>query len=194
MVENLVAKAQAYSAEYNLNLIRKRNAFRALPEDFVYFHLTTIAGAIDMNVDGSVAAVNYDYVVPAGTQYKTFLFSRINFEIVDTAMQWDRFGGIIGGLTNGLLLQVLDNVNVIRQDYDTTRRPIMTNADFSPLAGIDNPLTAAAGPDAMPIRFSIFKAGRRMTLFPNWRIRVIVQDDLSAITIFRSMIQGILRP
>ena len=194
MVESLVGKPQGYSAEYNLNLIRKRNAFRALPEDFVYSHLTTAAGAIDMNVDGSGVAVNYDYVVPAGTQYKTFSFSRVNFEMVDTAMRWDIFGGLATALPNGLLLQVIDNANVIRQDFDTTRRPIMTNADFSPLAGVDAPLTAAAGPDALPVRFSIFKAGRSMTLYPNWRFRVVVQDNLAGLTVFRSMVQGILRP
>lgn len=194
MVENLVGKAQGYSSEYNLNIIRKRTAFRALPEDYVYFHLTTAAGAFDMNVDGSAVPVNFDFVVPAGTRYKTFSFSRINFELVDGAMRWDRFGGLGGGLANGLLLQIVDNNNAIRQDFDTTRRPIMTNSDFSPLAGIDNLLTAAAGPDAMPIRFSIFKAGRTMTLFPNWRIRLVVRDDLRNIDLFRTMIQGILKP
>lgn len=194
MVENLVGKAQGYSSEYNLNIIRKRNAFRALPEDYVYFHLTSAAGGFDLNVDGSAAAVNFDFVVPAGTKYKTFSFSRINFEMVDNAMRWDRFGGLAAALTNGLLIQVLDNNNAIRQDFDTTRRPIMTNADFSPIAGVDAIVIATAGPDALPGRFSIFKVGRRMTLFPNWRIRIVVQDDLRNIDVFRAMIQGILRP
>lgn len=194
MVESIVSKAQGYSAEYNLNLIRKRNAFRAVPEDFVYRHLTTAAGAIDMNVDGSGVAVNFDYLVPAGTQYKTFMLSRFNFEMTDTAMRWDQFGGLGGALANGLLFQIIDNNNNLRQDFDTTRRPVQTNADFATLAGIDAPLTAAAGPDALPVRFSVFKAGRSMTLFPNWIVRVVVQDNLAGLDVFRGMIQGILRP
>jgi len=180
-----------YSSEYYLRLMQRRNAFRSVPQDHVYRYLTRATGSIDMNVDGSVAAINFDYVVPAGTVYTTFKFARFNFVLVDGAMRWDRFAGLGSALGNGLLLRVLDNNGVIQQHFDTDRQPIQTNADFGGLAGVDNPLTAAAGPDAMPVRFSVFKSGNHMTLYPNWIIRAVVQDNI-AVDVFRIQIQGVL--
>lgn len=182
-----------YSAETYLRLIQLRTAFQSVPQDFVYKYLADPAGSVDMNIDGSVAAVNFDYVIPAGTIYKSFMFSRINMVMVDTNIRWGQFGGLGGPLNNGLLFQALDNNGVLLQDFSCGQHNVTTNEDFAALAGVDSIISPAAGDDALPVRFSVFKAGNKMTLFPNWRIRVVVQDNLSGLSHFHMMVQGILR-
>lgn len=181
------------SAEVSLKLIQKRTAFRSVPQDHVYAMLKDATGAIDMNIDGSVASVNFDFIVPAGTVYNSFMFSRINFILVDGNIRWGQFGGLGAALTNGLLLQVLDHNGVVQQHFGTDIHPITVNEDFGGLAGVDNVIVLAAGDDALPVRFSIFKSGNQMTLFPNWIVRVVVQDNLAALSHFDAMVQGILR-
>lgn len=181
------------SAEKSLAIIQRATASRTLPQDHVYQLLARSDGTIDMNVDGSAAAINFDYVVPAGTVYNEFMFSRINIVIVDGNIRWGRFAGLAAALTNGLLIQALDDNDVIQQHFTTDVHPIRTNEDFGGLSGVDNVIRLAAGDDAIPIRFSIFKSGGLMTLLPNWRVRVIVQDDLSEISHMDGIVQGTFR-
>lgn len=179
---------------YYLQKIQRRTAFETLPQAHVYEMLKRISdGTVAMNIDGSGGAVNFDYIVPAGTIYKQFLFSRINLVIVDGGIRWGRFGGLATALTNGLLIQALDDNNVIQQHFTTDVHPIQTNEDFGGLAGVDNVIRLAAGDDAMPVRFSIFKSGNLMTLLPNWRVRVVVQDDLTGISHLDGIVQGVLK-
>ena len=145
-----------------------------------------------MNIDASGGAVNFDYIVPAGTVYNKFLFSRLNFVIVDGNIRWGRFAGLGAALGNGVLLQVLDDNDVIQQHFSTDVHPITTNEDFSGLTGVDNVIRLAAGDDAIPIRFSVFKSGNLMTLFPNWRVRIVIQDNLSEISHMDGLVQGVL--
>jgi hypothetical protein len=147
-----------------------------------------------MNIDGSGGAVNFDYAVPAGTIYKQFSFSRINFVIVDGNIRWGQFAGLGAALANGLLLQILDDEDVVQQHFSTDVHPLRTNEDFSGLTGVDNIIRLAAGDDAIPVRFSIFKSGNMMTMLPNWRVRVVVQDNLSGITHMDGLVQGVLKP
>ncbi len=178
---------------YYLQRIQQRTAFATNPQDHVFTLLTRSDGTVAMNIDGSGGAVNFDYIVPAGTIYKQFLFARINFVIVDGGIRWGRFGGLGAALTNGLLLQVLDDEDTIQQHFTTDVHPIQTNEDFGGLSGVDTVIRLAAGDDAMPIRFSVFKSGNLMKLLPNWRVRVVVQDDLSAISHMDGIVQGILK-
>lgn len=181
------------SGSYYLGLIQTRTAFETLPQAHVYTLLQRADGTVDMNIDGSGGAVVFDYIVPAGTIYKQFLFSRLNFVVVDGNIRWGRFGGLAAALTNGLLVQALDDNNVIQQHFTTDIHPIRTNEDFGGLAGVDNVIRLAAGDDAMPVRFSIFKSGNLMTMLPNWRVRVVVQDNLSEITHMDGIVQGVLK-
>ena len=179
---------------YYLKKIQQSTAFRTDPQDHVYSHLTRLSdGVTEMNVDGSGTAQNFDYKVPAGTVYKRFLFSRLNIGIVDGGIGWGEFAGLGALLTNGLLLQILDDQSVVLQDFGTTADPIKANENFIDLAGADAIAVPAAGDDAFPVRFSIFKSGNMMTLLPNYSVRLVVQDDLTDLSHFHAMVQGILR-
>ncbi len=179
---------------YYLGLIQTRTAFQTFPEDHVFEYLTRLSdGAVDMDVDGSAAVQNFDYVVPAGTQYKQFSAVRINFGLVDGAIRWGQFGGLGSALGNGLLIQALHEDGTVLQDFGTTANPITTNENFANLAGVDNIIVPAAGDDAIPIRWTIERSGNKMTLLPNWRFRIVVRDNLTGLSFFRAMIQGVLK-
>ena len=178
---------------YYLKKIQQSTAFETAPEDHVYEYLRNLSNlSPEMNADGS-SGINFDWVVPLGTVYKKFQWARINFSMTDGGMGWGEFGGLGSALANGILLQVLDQNLAIKQDFNTATEPITINDNFANLAGTDGIFTAAAGDDGLPIRFTISKSGNKMTLYPGWRIRLRTQDDLSDISFFRTMVQGILR-
>ncbi|MHA2068110.1 MAG: hypothetical protein ACXABY_27430 [Candidatus Thorarchaeota archaeon] len=165
------------------------------PDNVVYEFLKRIAGPLaasgetfDLNSNSAGTDTIFNFRVPGD---KIFKFSRINFVIVDGSIGPGDFGGIGGGLTDGCLLQIVDSDGVtVLNHFGTDDVPIKTNEDFSPLAGTDVPISALAGDDLLPIRFSVFKAGAPMELTPKQNIRWTNRDDLSALTKFRAMIQG----
>lgn len=167
----------------------------ALPEDFSYKYLRYVSGPtgvsdIDMNTDSSLGNPSiFEYQVPSARQLK---LRRINFELVEDAMQNQRFAGLASALANGCLLEIIDD-NGITQLLDfLDSAPVTMNADFAILAGVDSVVNVlGVGDDALPIRFTIGKAGANMLLSAGRRIRFTVQDDLSSITRFRAQTQGI---
>lgn len=178
---------------YYLQRIQRATAFETLPEDHVYEYLRNLStGSAEMNVDGGTPA-NFDWVVPAGTKYKSFALTRLNFSLIDGAIRWGQFGGLGSALTNGLLIQAIDQDGTVLQHFGTNRNPIKANEHFANLSGVDNIVVPAAGDDALAVRFTIARSGNKMTLLPNWRIRIIVQDDIDGLSFFRVMVQGILK-
>lgn len=131
----------------------------------------------------------FEYQVPGAT---TVDISRVNFFITDGNIIPGSFGGIVGGLTNGCLFQVIDDdgLTVLTDFFDGV--PIITNDQLTKLAGVDSVATFAAGDDWLPVRFTIQKAGKGMRLTVGQRIRWTNQDDLSPLTRFQMMVQGIV--
>ncbi len=166
------------------------------PDEFVYAFLQRTSGPAsasgddwNMDTDSDVVSSIFEYEVQPGVL--SFKFTRINIEIVDSAIQANRFGGV-GALANGCLLQIVDSDSTtILQHFGTDIQPIQQNSNFSVLAGVDAPITFVAGEDLLPIRFSIFKAGAPMELTVGQRVRWVNQDDISGLTIFRIMVQGV---
>lgn len=167
------------------------------PADFVYQYLQRVSGPAGANAyDMDTASGNddpapsvFEYQVPAG---RTFKLVRINFVIVDGSISPGDFGGISGALTNGCLFQIIDDDGATEVLDFTGGVPIATNADFGGLAGADIIITELAGDDLLPIRFTIEKAGAQMRLTAGQRVRWTNQDDVSTITKFRAMVQGVL--
>ncbi len=142
----------------------------------------------NMAVDGSSTAVTFDYTCPAG---KRALIHRINFFIVDNAMQYGRFGGLTAGLTNGLLIKAHDADDAVLLDF-LNGETIQTNEDFTTLSGVDAIIEPTAGDDYLPIRWTIAKSGAELHLQPGQYIRLTVQDNLTGLTKFEAMVQGYL--
>jgi hypothetical protein len=154
--------------------------------DFVFAWLAN-GSTVDMNVDAS-GTIAYKYTVPSG---KTLEAQRINFGLVDGAMTYGKFGGLTA-LTNGIKVEVLDNAGGTIIDF-FNGQTVKSNEDFAALAGVDAIAEPAAGDDFMPIRWTIAKAGAAMRLQENEVIQLVLQDNLSNLSYFRAMIQGVFK-
>jgi hypothetical protein len=142
----------------------------------------------DMNVAASLATPSvFSYVVPVG---ETLLVERVNFQMVDNSIGALDFGGISGGLDNGLTIKTYNHEGGAMVDF-LNGEVIKRNADFSLLAGSDMVIAELQGKDQLPIQWSIGKAGAQMQLLARESIKIIINDDLSSIDIFRAMIQGV---
>ncbi len=179
-----------------LQKIQRRTAFETVAEDHVFQYLLRASDlAYDLAVDGSVTPQNFDYRIPAGTKYKKFQLVRVCMLFADASMRYDRFLGFAALLPNGMLFQVVDiDGTTIIQHFGTDIVPLISTASFSNLAGVDAVFAGEAGPNILPIRWTIEKSGNKMTLYPNQIFRCVVQDDLTPATGIQIMVQGILRP
>ena len=152
--------------------------------DYVYEYLAD-GTAVDMDVDGSGTSAYYKFTIPSS---KTLRLTRLNFSLVDGAMQYGKFGGL-SALGNGLKVEILDSAGGTLCDF-TGGQPIKANEQFSCLAGVDAIAEPTAGDDFMPVRFTVAKANGPMRLNEGEVIQVVVQDNLSDLSHFRCMIQG----
>lgn len=162
-----------------------------VPTNFVFKFLRTEADSDDMAVDGSNTSVAFRYTVPAG---KVFELWRITWHIIDGSIRADGFGGLTVR-TNGLLLRILKSDESVEVDF-TDGEGLKRHADFTHLAGIDiAPDTSGVGgaEDNVSVRWTVARAGRAMLLTAGQHIECVVQDDLSDLTVFHGMVQGILR-
>lgn len=120
----------------------------------------------------------------------SFNFSRVNFIIVDGSVGPNEFAGLGSALTNGCQFQIIDSDgSTVLKDFHNGV-PIVRNADFVAMAGTDVPISELPGDDMLPIRFSVFKAGSEMRLTEGQIVRWTNRDNVSAITLFRGMVQG----
>lgn len=164
------------------------------PDDFAYKYLRRVSGpagatVVDMNTNSALGTPSvFEYQVIASQQLK---LRRVNFELIDGGMQNQRFAGLATALTNGCLFEIIDNDGSTQLLDFLDGNPITMNADFAPIAGVDSILEATAGDDALPIRFTIGRAGANMILAAGQRVRFTIQDNLSTVTRFRAMAQGI---
>lgn len=164
------------------------------PDNFVYKWLRVVTGtgqqgSVEMNLNSVTTGTVYEYEVEAD---KVFSFRRINFVLVDAAITPIKFGGI-AALPTGSTLQIIDADGAELLDFMDGIR-IKTNADFVGMAGADVMINAVGGTDdQLPIRFTIAKAGRMIKLTEGQRIRWTNWDNLTGLTKFRTMIQGIIK-
>lgn len=163
------------------------------PTLILFEHLkdTENSDSIEAAVDGTTP-VNFDYTAPAG---RVAEIERLNLTLVDDAVEDIDGFFTLAALTNGLLLQVLDiDGSTVLQHFGTDEAAIKTHNDLGTLAGIDV-LTLG---DAVPavrrfiVRWTLSKAGSSLTLNSGMTFRMVVPDNLSALTQFRAMIQGVL--
>lgn len=159
------------------------------PTAFVFKYIREGAN-LEMNVNGSITPVEYKYTVPAG---KFFYWTRTVFHVKDSGSKPNDFGGIGGGLTNGLLMSVRDSGDAELVDLLDTL-PIKTNSDHAHLASVDVDIKDAQGgaDDSFVVRWTLEKAGAAMVLQPAEYFMVTVRDDLQALTSFLISVHGLL--
>lgn len=169
-----------------LNSIQRRSV---PPSGMVFKHLIN-AGNTEMSVDGSVTPVAFQAIVPSGKQWK---IERVNMYLLDGGIRHDRFAGLAGGLANGLRFTAVDADNTTELIDFLDGQPILINAHFTKLAGVDNMLVGiAGGDDQIQIRWTMSKSGAPLLLTAGQRLSVTVQDDLTSITSMSALIQGVV--
>lgn len=163
-------------------------SYGSAPSRFIYSYLSTGGpDGVEMNVDGDPTPVDFYYVA---TQKCTIV--RFNSIVQDAAMQWGLFGSVNLSSGNGCLFQVEDAAGGVLLDF-LDGQSLKSNAEWAFMAGVDAVIHPAAGDDALPVRFTIEKAGHQLNLQPAQRIRFSVRDDLSGLSLFRIMAQGYYR-
>ena len=162
-----------------------------LPED-VFFKLAydfTNATA-DMLANGAVTAKHYDIRGPAGK--KDLFLDRVTVAIEDASQTYGTFGGL-GALSNGVGIALVNPQGETVKDL-LDGEPITRNGDWQILAGVDATLHAAgANITWFTVRWSLFHALNGPLRLPtNWNLRFTINDDVSAMDLFRIKGQGFL--
>ena len=161
-----------------------------MPGDIFYNYMRHTSGpapaeSFNMNSVASLVAPSI-YEVSLGTEW---LLNRFAIGIFANMPTSAKFGGI-AELTNGCLLQVVDEDDAVLVDF-TAGEPIKKNADFNYLTGIDTVIDISQGVDFVRVRFTVAEAGQDMLIGKDQKVRFVVRDDLTGIIDMRCMCQGI---
>jgi len=162
------------------------------PGNFIYKFLRedNTAASADMNVNAtSTSTRSFQYSPGAG---KFACVNRLLILVLDTGIEPALFGGLTA-LTNGVKITCNDTDGSELIDF-TDGDAINSNAEWVHLAGTDNPITdSGVGPgiDELAVRWTIGKAGSSLFLKETQSIRFEIRDDLSGLTEFRAMVQGV---
>ena len=173
----------------SLSGIRKNPISALLPGQHVYELVEDSGATVSMAVDGSVVPVNYEYEVPNN---QDVIINRINFLIIDAGIVPTDFGGINGGVTNGIIIQAIDADGSTILISFINGMSIKSNAEFHLLAGTDVFRDSGPGEDILDVSWVLSETGRGLFLTAGQRLRIIIQDDLTGLTDFRAMVQGVI--
>ncbi len=144
-------------------------------------------GSMEMAVDGSATPVEFEWENEEPIRHA--VCSRLLWDILDGSPTTTKFGGIIGGLTNGVLIDLRDATGAVVLDF-TDGDPIKQNHQFARMVGTDWALTIGAGVDVVNVRWSLFKTGKELLVPPGFKLRVTVRDDLLTLDSMSVSMQG----
>ncbi len=159
-------------------LIRPANALqfaeRALTLD------GTASGTSEMAGVFSPGSPGIFFIQPASSE--NMYIYRFSLVIEDTVIGMNRFGGISGGLTNGV--RIISRINTTETLDILNGRTLQTNVDIAHLSPIGFKVEeVGSGEDAVLLELDLGQTGGPNELigaeFEN--IAVIIQDDLSAL-------------
>lgn len=144
----------------------------------------------NINPDASVDESIFEYRSPADGNGD--LLFRCNMFIVGDNPNNEKFGGVAGPLTNGVIFEVTDAVNAEVLDFEDTLT-VKKNLDFILLAGVDMEIVngSMGSDDSVRVRWTFLHAGSPLVLAAGSAFRVRVNDDISGNSEFRAMVQGV---
>lgn len=114
---------------------------------------------------------------------------RINIVFTAQAMKYNVFGGG-SALSTGITIKLYHPNDEVCYDY-LDGETIKSNEDFGSLAGIDAIIGPAAGIQSLAVRWTLEKSGSITKLDQGEYIGINIQDDLSGVTKFTAMLQGV---
>lgn len=145
------------------------------------------SGTINLVGNYASAAAEFYYTNPN----HTVQIERMIVMVEDTGnMSGDYYGSTASALTNGIKLQVRDNNGNILTDI-MAGAPILTNNDWQGKChDLILPIWAAAGNKNYSVRWTFSKSGKPIVLAPDWRLSLILNDDLTGLVKHRYQVQG----
>lgn len=141
------------------------------------------AGSPDMNIDGSSTPVAFTAGPGSG---KKWYVTRMLLTIEDENISHTKFGGIAGGLTNGVDIKITENGT----ERDLATSIIKTNTAFYQLCYDINIESAVT--DILAMRWTFLKGGTSLQ-FKNTtsdNLKIIINDNLTSLISFQAIIQG----
>jgi hypothetical protein len=161
------------------------------PMDFAYPVGSFVTGGDrNMNVDGSGTPIIFGLRNTEETIGSSFDITRVLFSCTTaTSVDMSKFGDIVGGLTNGIVLRKKDGTykNIFNVKTNLGLANIMY--DFT-IYDKDNP---AQGQDGFTGRLTFASPGKigvTIRLAPGEDLQLIIQDDLTDLTIFSMIAEG----
>jgi hypothetical protein len=147
-------------------------------------------GSDQMNVNGSGTPVEFFINAdPSGD----LVVNSLIFEAFDSGIRTDRFLGLNSGLTNGVVVEVKSQDTVFQ--FAPINFTIEFDSVFANGSGRSFEIIIASGNDSLVARFgpsSPFIIAQQGTYGTDDYIKVIIQDNLSAIASLRFIAEGSL--
>lgn len=161
------------------------------PLDFAYsIGATCAAGSIDLNVNGSITPQLFSVRASDPGIPVTVDITRIILQCTcTTAVDLSKFGDIVGGITNGIVLRKTDGTYINIFNFKNNAEIAAAMFDFTPYVA-SNP---SQGLDGFTARLTFAgqgKLGVALRLATGEDLELIVQDDLSSLTSFIIVAEG----
>ncbi len=146
----------------------------------------------DLAVDGSVTPQRFSIFGSGAPNVQINLIRLVFTSLTDTAVDLSKFGDIIGGLTNGLIVQGRPAAGGASNQF-----VIKTNADIDNLTGGDFKVAAATNPaqgqDGFTARYTYGGKDKHDVAPPinmGDRLDLIIQDNLTTLLLFHLLFGG----
>jgi len=165
-----------------------------MPEDHtLLLFRSEVDASLEMAVDGSTVPVRFAAVIP-DINGRPYMLQTIVLLMLDAVVEPTAFGGIAGGITNGITLDV---EQAIGGAMSLLPEPAKSNWQI----GIATPrgtggvsrIQGSATDDVVSFTFEYALAGFICVMKPGDRLVVTVNDDLTPLTAFRGAGHGFFR-
>lgn len=184
-----IEKNRNFATQISTQLARTFSSPQPVPAAELLVSALSEAGAgenYDMNVDGSLAEVQFRYTVPAG---KVALIQCVRFVISDNGIQPDEFGGLGGPLTNGCLFHV-HNPDDSHALEIVDALPIKTNMELARLGELQERIGGTATDTLQVCWLPEESSGYVPILTEGMYLAFHVRDDLTGLFFFQAIVGG----
>ena len=152
------------------------------------------SGNINFNGDYS-SAQEIAFIQPGPDE--VYRIERLIVTVRDAVgMSAEKYGSIMGGLTNGIQLRVRDD-NEVRSNL-TNGEPIKSNADWGSFCYDADVKAWGAGDEFLLVRWTFSRTGfplelrgKRLNNLVNERLEVLFDDDLTGLVAHKFQAQGL---
>lgn len=165
-----------------------------MPEDHVLLLFKSeVDASLDMAVDGSTTPVRFSAVIP-DLNGRPYMLQTIVLLMLDATIEPTAFGGIAGGVTNGITLAVeTAGGGVMNLLPEPAKNNWMIGIATPRGTGGVTRIQGAATDDVISFTFEYALAGFICVMKAGDKLVITVNDNLTAVTEFRAAGHGFFR-